>query len=56
MLVRKVRGLVLATPRAPHAVATVPSSSILRQPTSDDRARKLARFTADLRVVATLLG
>ena len=40
---------------AAHTVATVHPSSILRQATSEDRARELARFTEDLRVVARLL-
>ncbi len=43
------------TPLAKHVVATVHPSSILRQPTSEDRRRELARFTDDLKVVAGLL-
>ena len=50
------RGQVLTTPLADHAVATVHPSSILRQQTSEERRREMARFTADLEVVAELLG
>lgn len=41
---------------APHVVATVHPSSILRQETEEDRAAAMAAFVADLRVVAKLLG
>jgi uracil-DNA glycosylase family 4 len=50
------RGQVLSTVWAPHAVATVHPSSILRQPTQEDRRREMARFTSDLKVVAKLLS
>jgi len=50
------RGQVLPTNFAPHALATVHPSSILRQPTSADRQRELNRFVADLKVVAGLLN
>jgi uracil-DNA glycosylase family protein len=50
------RGLVLPSNFAPHAVATVHPSSILRQPSSEDRGREMTRFVNDLRVVAGLLG
>jgi uracil-DNA glycosylase len=53
-LVTKVRGQVLEF-RASHAVPTVHPSSILRQRTSEDRARELKAFEADLGVVARLL-
>jgi DNA polymerase len=49
------RGQVMATTWAPHALATVHPSSILRQPTSEDRHRELDRFVADLKIVAGLL-
>jgi len=49
------RGRVVPTKFAKHAVATVHPSSILRQPTSEDRRRELERFVADLKVVASLL-
>lgn len=50
------RGLVLSSKLAAHTVATVHPSSILRQPTSEDRDREMEHFIADLRVVATLLN
>jgi uracil-DNA glycosylase len=49
------RGRPLPTPLAGHAVATVHPSSILRQPTSEDRHRELQHLIADLKVVAGLL-
>jgi uracil-DNA glycosylase family protein len=49
------RGRPVATHLAPHALATVHPSSILRQSTDEDRRREFARFTADLEVVAALL-
>src|SRR5438445_12064699 len=50
------RGQVLPSNFAPHAVATVHPSSILRQLTSEDRGREMNRFVADLKVVAGLLN
>ena len=50
------RGRDVPTGLAPHAVATVHPSSILRQPTTEDRHRELNRFAADLKVVAGLLN
>ncbi len=49
------RGQVVATTLAPHALATVHPSSILRQTTPEERHREMGRFTADLKVVARLL-
>ena len=49
------RGRVVATNLAPHAVATVHPSSILRQPTTEQRHKEMERFVADLKVVAGLL-
>jgi uracil-DNA glycosylase len=49
------RGLVLPSKFASHAVATVHPSSILRQPTGEDRRRALDQFVADLKIVAGLL-
>jgi uracil-DNA glycosylase len=45
----------LPTPLAPHALATIHPSSILRQRTSEDRHRELAIFIEDLKAVARLL-
>jgi DNA polymerase len=50
------RGKVIATSLAPHAVATIHPSAVLRQQTSADRRREMARLTADLEVVAGLLN
>ncbi len=49
------RGRVLSTALAEHTVATVHPSSILRQPTDEDRERAMEWFTRDLKVVAGLL-
>ena len=54
--VTKDRGRDIPTQLAPHAMATVHPSSILRQQTSEDRQRELERFTEDLRVAARLLS
>jgi len=54
--VTKDRGVLMSSPLAPHALATVHPSSILRQQTSDNRRREMARFTDDLRVVARALA
>jgi uracil-DNA glycosylase len=54
--VTRDRGVLLATQLAPHALATVHPSSILRQQTSEDRRREMAHFTEDLRVVAGALA
>ena len=50
------RGKVMATPLASHAVATIHPSAVLRQQSSADRRREMARFIADLEVVAGLLN
>jgi len=49
------RGQVLNSRFDVRAVATVHPSSILRQPTSEDRHRELDRFVEDLKIVATLI-
>ena len=49
------RGRDIASPLAPHTVATVHPSSILRQPTPADREREMTRFIADLKIVARIL-
>ena len=53
--VTQQRGKLLDAELAPHALATVHPSSILRQRTSEDRRREMERFTADLAVVAKFL-
>ena len=49
-------GQDVTTGLAPHAVATVHPSSILRQRTPEDRHREMDRFVEDLKVVASLLN
>jgi DNA polymerase len=53
--VTKQRGVPVESDIAPHVVATVHPSSILRQETEADRAAAMEDFVADLRVVAKLL-
>jgi uracil-DNA glycosylase family protein len=54
--VTKQRGVPVESDLAPHVVATVHPSSILRQETEADRANAMADFVADLKVVAKLLA
>jgi uracil-DNA glycosylase len=54
--VTTMRGQLIADDRVPHVLATVHPSSILRQPTSADRRAEMAKFTADLEVVAGVLN
>jgi len=49
------RGRLVETAWAPHAVATIHPSAILRQRTSEERRQEKDRFIADLKVVAGLL-
>jgi DNA polymerase len=53
--VTKLRGRPVPTTLAPHALATVHPSSILRAPDSASRHRELRAFVADLMVVARIL-
>jgi uracil-DNA glycosylase len=53
--VTKQRGQPVESELAPHVVATVHPSSILRQETDEDRAAAMKDFVADLKVVAKLL-
>jgi len=50
------RGRIVDTPLAPHAVATIHPSAVLRQQSAEDRRREMAHFTADLEVAAGLLN
>jgi uracil-DNA glycosylase family protein len=50
------RGQVLPSRFGTRALATVHPSSILRQPTSEDRHRAMDQFVADMKVVAGLLN
>jgi uracil-DNA glycosylase family protein len=54
--VSEQRGVVLESPLAKHALATVHPSSILRSRTSEERAEAYAQLVADLKVAARLLG
>jgi DNA polymerase len=53
--VTAMRGRIVPTALAPRTVATVHPSSILRQRGSDERRRQMARFVADLKIVAGLI-
>jgi uracil-DNA glycosylase len=50
------RGEEVASNLAPHVLATVRPSSLLRAPDPATREREYARFVADLRLAAKLLG
>src|SRR2546426_163737 len=49
------RGELIESSHAPHVVATVHPSSILRVPDDETRRAEMARFVADLRTVARVL-
>jgi uracil-DNA glycosylase len=53
--VTKQRGVPVESDLAPHVVATLHPSSILRQETDEDREAAMRDFIADLKVVAKLL-
>ena len=53
--VTQMRGRDVPTTLAPHAMATVHPSSVLRAPDEATRRRELAAFFADIRRVAALL-
>lgn len=53
--VTKQRGQPVESTLAPHVVATMHPSAILRQPDSDARQREMAAFIADLKVAAGLI-
>jgi DNA polymerase len=50
------RGEFIASPLAPHVMATIHPSSLLRAPDPETRAREFTRFIAELRKVAERLG
>jgi uracil-DNA glycosylase len=54
--VTKQRGVPVESDLAPHVVATVHPSSILRQETDADRAEAMRELVDDLKVVAKLLA
>ena len=53
--VTRQRGIAIATPLAPHGLATIHPAAILRQRTSADRERENAAFIADLKAAQRLL-
>jgi uracil-DNA glycosylase len=53
--VTKQRGELVPSPWAPHVLATVHPSSILRAPDPETRHAEMERFVADLRVIAVAL-
>jgi uracil-DNA glycosylase family protein len=53
--VTRQRGVPVESDLAPHVIATVHPSSILRQETDEDRAAAMEALVADLKVVAKLL-
>ncbi|MBI2390739.1 MAG: UdgX family uracil-DNA binding protein [Deltaproteobacteria bacterium] len=54
--VTQSRGRLVSSPLAPHALATVHPSSLLRAPDDETRRRELARFIDDLRVAALAIA
>jgi len=54
--VSKERGRLVPSPLAPHVMATVHPSSILRAPDEQTRRAEMKRFVADLKKVSALLG
>ncbi len=50
------RGKLIPGSLAPNALATIHPSSILRQPTTEDRQREMTLFIADLKVIHGLLS
>ena len=54
--VTKQRGVPVESDLAPHVVATVHPSSILRQETEEDRKEAMGEFVRDPTAVAKLLG
>ena len=53
--VSRQRGELVKSPLAPHVVATVHPSSLLRMPEEKDRHAEMARFVGDLKKVARLI-
>jgi DNA polymerase len=53
--VSRQRGVPVESPLAPHVVATVHPSSILRAPDDESRREQFDEFVADLRQVAKVI-
>lgn len=54
--VSQERGRFVRSDLAPHTMATVHPSSILRAPDDGSRLGEMARFVADLRKIAAVIG
>jgi DNA polymerase len=54
--VTKERGRLVPFAMAPHALATMHPSALLRAPDEETRSREILRFTQDLRQVAAILA
>ena len=50
------RGQLITSPLAPHVIATVHPSSLLRAPDEETRRIEIARFIDDLRKVAVIIA
>jgi len=53
--VTRDRGRFVPSPLAPHALATVHPSALLRAPDEETRRREIQRFIEDLRQIAMIL-
>jgi DNA polymerase len=54
--VTRDRGVFVDSPLAPHVIATIHPSAILRAPDDETRAEEIKRFIADLRKVARVIA
>jgi DNA polymerase len=54
--VTRDRGVFVDSDLAPHVIATIHPSAILRAPDDETRAEEMKRFIADLRTVARVIG
>lgn len=54
--VTQQRGKLIPSPLAPHVMATVHPSSILRAPDDDTRHAEMARFIDDMRTIARVIA
>jgi DNA polymerase len=54
--VSRQRGQLVNSPLAPHVIATVHPSSLLRMPEEKDRRAEMAHFVRDLKKVADLIS
>ena len=54
--VSRQRGELVPSPLAPHVIATVHPSSLLRMPEEKDRRAEMVRFVRDLKKVADLIS